>query len=215
MLLALLAVLAAAVAVAMDDPLALVRRALAGDGPSLRALVRRLVPVIQARTDVFLAARPGRRIGPHGVDDLVQDVWLALIKDGGRLLLAWDPARGMTLEGYVGLVTKRELWGRVRQETAGKRGSGLRAVDLADVEPAGSHDVEGEAIGRDLARSLADHLEQALPERGRLVMRCLYTDGCSPAEVADVLGVNLQVVYNWQHKIRQLAHAFLSDAAAV
>ncbi len=213
MLFALLAVLAAAL-LAADDPLAFVRRALGGDGGSLRALVRRLVPVIKARTDVFLAARPGRRIGPHGADDLVQDVWLALIKDGGRLLLAWDPARGMTLEGYVGLVTKRELWGRVRQETAGKRGSGLRAVDLDDVDAPAAHDVEAEAIGRDLARSLSDHLEQQLPERGRLVMRYLYTDQCSPAEVADLLGVNLQVVYNWQHKIRQLAHAFLSASAA-
>jgi RNA polymerase sigma factor (sigma-70 family) len=210
MLLALLAVLAA-LAVA-DDPLALVRRALGGDGVSLRALVRRLIPVIKARTDVFLAARPGRRIGPHGADDLVQDVWLALIKDGGRLLLAWEPDRGMSLEGYVGMVAKRELWGRVRQETAGKRGSGLRAVDIADVDPPGAHDVEAETIGRDLARNLADHLERQLPERGRLVMRYLYTDQCSPAEVADLLGVNLQVVYNWQHKIRQVAHAFLSSA---
>ena len=51
-----------------------------------------------------------------------------------------------------------------------------------------------------------------LPERGWLVFRLLYTDGCEVGEVADALQVTAQVVYNWRFRIRKEAEAFLAAA---
>ncbi|MGV3621265.1 MAG: helix-turn-helix domain-containing protein [Archangium sp.] len=40
------------------------------------------------------------------------------------------------------------------------------------------------------------------------MLKCLYSDGLDADETARVLGVNRQVVYNWQHRIRSLAREF-------
>jgi len=45
------------------------------------------------------------------------------------------------------------------------------------------------------------------------VLALLYVDGLDVDQTAAALGVNKQVVYNWQFKIRQLAQAYLEAAA--
>ena len=59
-------------------------------------------------------------------------------------------------------------------------------------------------------REAATPPEPALPERGWLIFRLLYTDGCEVPEVADALQVTAQVVYNWRFRIRKEAEAFLA-----
>ena len=54
------------------------------------------------------AARAGRREARQEVEDVTQTVLLALFADRGRVLLQWDPARGLELEGFVSLLAKRE-----------------------------------------------------------------------------------------------------------
>lgn len=193
-----------------------VERALRGDRTALRGLVERLFPLVAARVRAFVRRRPTGRIGPHDAHDLAQDLWVTLFKDDGRSLREWSPERGLSLEGYVGLLAQRELWARVREESAGKRGGGLATVELdperSEGGPAG--DPERLAADRDLLTRLASHLEASLPERGRLVLRLLYTDECSPSEAAAVLGVEVQVVYNWQFRIRKLAQDYCRAATA-
>jgi DNA-directed RNA polymerase specialized sigma24 family protein len=189
------------------------RRALAGDRQAMQALVHRLFPVVHARTEAFVRRRATGRIDASDGQDVAQDVWLALLRDGGRALMSWDPDRGMSLEGYVGLLTQRELWGRVRAASADKRGSGQAGAALDDEMAAAPGDPEQTIADRDLLERVTRHLAVTLPERGRLVFSLLYEDECSPTEAAATLGVNLQVVYNWQFKIRQLAQAYLEAAA--
>jgi RNA polymerase sigma factor (sigma-70 family) len=191
-----------------------VRRALSGDRSAMRDLVARLFPVVHARTEAFVRRRASGRIDASDGQDVAQDVWLALLRDGGRALSGWDPGRGMSLEGYVGLLTQRELWARVRAAAAEKRGGGQASAELDEAATAHGDDPERQLSERDLLARLSRHLDAELPERGRLVFRLLYTDECSPAEAAATLGVNVQVVYNWQFKIRQLAQGFLDATAA-
>ncbi|MEQ8981912.1 MAG: sigma-70 family RNA polymerase sigma factor [Deltaproteobacteria bacterium] len=190
------------------DDRQIVRRAFADeDEEALEQLLCRLVPIIRAR-----AARALRRgpIGAHDVADLVQEIWIALIADGGRRLLTYDPAHGLTLEGFVGLIAEREIASMQRKVLAKKRGGDLRIVsdDGLTVAACGGNP-EDEAVTNDLAARLAAHLDAQLPVRGRLVWRLAFNDGQSTAEVARNMGVSQQVVYNWQHKIRALARAFL------
>jgi RNA polymerase sigma-70 factor (ECF subfamily) len=195
-----------------DETLALLRRALGGDAPALRVIVRRLIPVVRARVRRCLARQWGRALGPQDGDDVTQDVWLVLMRDGGRQLRAWDPSRGATLEGYVAMVAEREVQNRVQNVRALKRGGDRVLLPLADAPEvaSGAASPEQAAEARHLAAALTTHLDEALPERGRLVLRCLFGDGRSPGETASLLGVDVQVVYNWQHKIRAAARAFLA-----
>ena len=190
----------------------LVARAAAGQRSAVETLATRLAPILQARARRFLRGM-GYRIAADELDDLVQEVWLVLLKDGARQLQAWDPSRGATLEGYVGMVADRELRNQLAARRRLKRGGDQVDVGLEGTEhtPHGTAGPEGLVIGHHLEVDLGGHLAAHLPELGRLVYALLYQDGLGPAEAATVLQVNTQVVYNWQHKIRGLARQFLAE----
>ena len=200
-------VLLGVVALAAGHDLKLVRDALARRPEAVRELVDRLLPVIRS----VVGWRLRDRRHQADVDDYAQEVWIALLARGGRKLLAYDPARGATFEGYVGLVTDRELADRLRQERAQKRGGDQHRQDPEALERVAANvpDPERQVAARDQATRLRAHLDATLPERGRLVFRFLYLDGRSVAETAAALGVNTQVVYNWQHRIRKEARSVL------
>ena len=149
------------------------------------------------------------------MDDLTPEIYLSLLEQDGKLLRAYDHSRGKSLEGYVGMVCRRELWRRNRAHLAERRGGGVDAAPIEDAqhEAAATPSPEQAAIGRDLLDGLSAHLIAELPERGQLVLKLVYEDHLGPAEAAKVMGVKTQVVYNWQHKIRGLSRAFLADAA--
>ncbi len=194
---------------APDDP-SLIRSALAGRSGATRTLIRRLMPVIRAQA---WAARRRRGLPFEGIDDDVQEVWLELFEAGGRRLLAYDPQRGATLEGYVGILAERALGGLRRKAAALKRGGDLKPVDAAVLDrlPAEHANPEQTVAARVSGEGLLNHLDAQLPERGRLIFRYLYMDERSPAQTAQALGVKLQVVYNWQHRIRKESRLFFGE----
>ena len=191
-----------------SDEHALVRRAIAGEAQAVDVLISRLMPVIWARVRRTLC-RHGAKLGPSDGDDVVQEIWLKLIDHGGAQLLEFDPSRGASLEGYVGMVAEREAGNFVRKNGMQKRGGHLIAVEPTDDLPAPTPSPEETAATQNLASRLGEYLERELPARGRLVLRYAFTDELPPTTVAKLLGVTVQVVYNWQHKIRAAARAFL------
>ena len=191
-----------------SDDHALVRRAIAGVASAVEILIRRLMPVVRARVRRALG-RGGARLGPAEGDDLVQEIWLKLIDRSGAQLLEYDPARGASLEGYVGMIAEREAGNFLRRSSAQKRGGHLVTVEPGAELPSSAPSPEESASASDLAARLGEHLEKELPARGLLVFRYAFTDELPPNEVAKILGVTVQVIYNWQHKIRAAARAFL------
>lgn len=165
----------------------LVRRALAGEEGALRVLVRRLLPVVHAQIAQDLAAWRAGDGEPVDVDAVTLEIWSLLFRDDGRRLLAHEPESGATLEGQAAALAHRALAER---------------LDLPEPAPAAA------AAGEPELEALWQHLRKRLPDRGRLVFRYLYTDGCSPAEAAQALDVSTQVIYDWRRRIREEARAF-------
>lgn len=186
------------------DPIAdLVAPALAGDRKATARLVARLLPVIRATVRKVIRKHEHRRIGPYDGDDLTQEIWLLLLRDDGKRLRAYDRNRAASLEGYVAMIARTEATHLVRREQTGGRGHGELQDSLDDAQHVrGGTDPEAEAISAELADRLRRRLSAELPARGQLVFALLYTDRLTPAEAAAVMKVNVQVVYNWQHKIR-------------
>ena len=191
---------------------ALVSRMMRGDREAARALLKRVAPVIRARCR-RVTVRSG---GAVDADDLVQEVWLALLADDARALLDFEPERGVSFEGYVGMLTERAAWKVLRRDQAKKRGGHLKLVDLGDANdrPATAPDPASVTEARDMADRLGAHLRDRLPPRGQLVFRYLFSDGCTVQQTADAIGVTQQVVYNWSHRIRAVAREFMASAAA-
>ena len=194
-----------------DGARELIQRAKKGEPQATRILVERLMPIVQARVHRRLMRTQGQKIGPHDRDDLVQEIWLALVKDDLRALAAYDPERGATLEGYVGMISEREI-GNIRQREldAQKRKTNRLsiAVDQIDFVARSADSPEANLEGRRMSEALGSFLEERLPPRGRLICRYVYGDQTPIERIAEVLGVSRQVIYNWQHRIRQLASEF-------
>ncbi|MFN3198492.1 MAG: RNA polymerase sigma factor [Bradymonadia bacterium] len=209
----LLAVVFAAEGVEHPD-FDLIRGALTGKRAAQKMLIRRLMPVICAHVRRALARQSGRMTAAEDGHDIVQEVWLVLMREDGAQLRNFDP-RKASLEWYVGMVTDREIGNRLQKARAIKRGGDQKMTDIDDAHDlsAPNADPEKSAADRQMAARLSAHLMQTLPPKGQLVFRLLYIDGCEVQQAAELMGVNRQVVYNWQFKIRKLAQAFVAEAA--
>ncbi len=190
----------------MSDAQALIAAAAAGDRLAVQALVQRLYPVVRARVRVLQARRGRLRTLDTG--DLIQQVFVCLLERGARQLAQWDPSRGATLEGYVGMVTEREVGNAAQRSATRERHEVMETVD----GPAPQPSPEAQTVARADAHRLGAFLSTQLPPKGQVVFKCLYADGLDADETARVLGVTRQVVYNWQHRIRSLARDFVSPA---
>lgn len=184
-----------------------VTRFIRGDRNAARSMLRRLTPVIQSRVRSTLR----RRSSSLSPDDVVQEVWVTLMQDDKRLLRRYDPARGCSLEGYVGGIADRVTSDAVRRSRAGKRDVARTISGLPSQVEDARGAVDRPILDRDLLERLFAHLEEVLPRKGRLVLRCVFGDGLSTRETADALGVSQQVVHNWKFRIRKDARAYLAE----
>ncbi len=184
-----------------------VTRFIRGDRNAARSMLRRLTPVIQSRVRSTLR----RRSSSLSPDDVVQEVWVTLMQDDKRLLRRYDPARGSSLEGYVGGIADRVTSDAVRRSRAGKRDVARTVSGLPSQVEDARGAVDRPILDRDLLERLFTHLEETLPRKGRLVLRCVFGDGLSTREAADALGVSQQVVHNWKFRIRKDARAYLAE----
>lgn len=191
---------------------ALIEAALRGERASVRRLMERLTPVIRARVLRLTRGVPGP--GGQDADDLVSEVWARLLENDAQRLRAFDPSRGKTLEGFVSLIAGQMVITDVRAARAEKRGSGRAAEPLEAAESvAAAHpDAEARMAQAQGFEALWAHLDGQLSDRGRLVLRLVYVDGLTVPEAAAALGVNAQVIYNWQFKIRALAESWRAGA---
>ncbi|PZR15420.1 MAG: hypothetical protein DI536_08185 [Archangium gephyra] len=186
------------------EMLALIAAVSRKDRGATRTLVERLFPVVRARVRLVQARRSDLRA--LDTNDLIQQVFVVLLEADARQLAQWDPARGASLEGFVGMVTEREVG------NAGQRAGARQRFEVMTDAPADAaldaSSPEAQTSARDAVSRLGAFLDAQLPPRGRVVLKCLYSDGLDADETARALGVNRQVVYNWQHRIRSLAREF-------
>jgi RNA polymerase sigma-70 factor (ECF subfamily) len=191
-----------------EDTVALVGEALAGDELALDRLVARLTPVVQARVARTLLARrwrggAGRNLRSD-VEDLTQDVFLALFASGGRVLRGWHPERGLSLASFVGLVSERLVVSFLR---SGKRNPWREEPTTADeldlrVE---ALDPEAVATSREQLRVLLQRLRENLSPLGRQVFELLFVQDLPLPQAMAASGLSADAVYAWRSRLRRLA----------
>ncbi len=188
-------------AIALED-------CLKGDRRCLERLVRYATPIFRRRIRKVLRARKARTIPDEVVEDIVQAAFEALFKHGGRALAAYDPKRGMSLEGYLGQIAAREAGNHLDRMWAAKRGgvAGEVVSDPTDGPIAraaiAGHDPETLTQGHETARRLEQALLERLTDQGRFYFRMLYVEALSVQEICRVASVSPDVVYSWRKRIR-------------
>jgi RNA polymerase sigma factor (sigma-70 family) len=198
-----------------EDTAGLVQRALAGDPASLARLVAVLTPVIQSRVARTLLARRHRlasgRDVRQEVEDLSQEVFLALFSRDAQVLSSWQAERGLSLENFVGLVAERQVLSFLR---SGRRNPWKEDPTLAagELEPeAPDSGPEEVAAGREHLALLLDRLREELSPLGRRLFELLFVQELSQAEVQAASGLSADAVYAWRSRLRRLAQKLLAE----
>ena len=194
----------------MNDELtrADVIRALAEGGPPLTRLVDALTPVIQARVArCLLKWRAGPAAGRdvrQEIEDLSQDIFLVLFAKNGKVLLSWEPERGLSLQNFVGLVTERQVTSILR---SGKRSPWKEDPTLTEeLDTTDEADPETETASRLTLRNLLRRLTEELSPLGRRLFDLLFIQGLSVAEACIQTGMSDAAIYAWRSRLRRLAN---------
>ena len=185
----------------------LLERALAGDVGALRTLVDELTPVIQVRVARALARSSvgtrGNRSVRQELEDLTQEVFVALLADDGRALRAWDPTRGLSLPNFVGLLAQRQVASILR---SGKRSPWTEdPADLAELETgAGSEDSALRLESREMLSLLLQRVREELSPRGLELFHRICVEQESVESIVSTTGMSPDAVYAWRSRLRRL-----------
>ncbi|MFL6260504.1 MAG: RNA polymerase sigma factor [Thermoanaerobaculia bacterium] len=198
-----------------EDTAGLVRRALTGDQTALTRLIAVLTPVIQARVARTLLARRHRLAGGRDVrqevEDLSQEVFLALFSRDAHVLRGWQTERGLSLESFVGLVAERQVLSFLRsgRRNPWKEDPFFPAEDLETEDPeSGPEEI---AAGREHLSLLLDRLREELSPLGRRLFELLFVQELSQREVQAASGLSADAVYAWRSRLRRLARKLLAE----
>lgn len=189
-----------------DDDSALLGRALAGEREATSTLVRRLKVPIQAElAHLLLRVAPAQgRSARQELEDLIQEVFIALFDRSKKLLSSWDPARGRSLESYVRLIARSRaldvLRSRRRSPWQAEPMDHDQIEELA--EPAAPQQAE-RTVAREQLIALAHALPMMLSTRDFNLFVALFVEERPPADVASDIGMTAGAVYQWSSRFRR------------
>lgn len=193
---------------------AVVAAALDGDTTAVRELVAALTPVVQTRVARTLLRRRSRGAADARtfMEDLVQDTFVALFHDNGKLLRSWNPERGLRLESFVGLIAEQRVLATLRSRRKNPWTDEL-AVDDADLEllePA-EQGPEARALSREALRNLLDEVRARLSPMGLELFMSLVVREESIASVCARTRLSTSAVQAWSSRLRRLVHTLAAQ----
>jgi len=193
----------------------MIRAALEGDPQATRTLVDRLAPVLQSRVTRGLLRRSpssGGRDVRQEVEDFTQEVFLSLFRDGGRALRAWDPARGLSLENFVGLLAQHQVASILRTGKSSPWVDLPTEAETLERAATASPGPEQQVATREMWESLQSQLIAKLSPRGLdLFWRLLVRE--EPVEtVCAQTGMTADAVYAWRSRLARLVRSLSADA---
>lgn len=194
------------------DP-AMIDRALSGDHEAMRALIAHVRPALHREVAFALDRRRalsrGRDVRQE-VLDLVQDIFLHLLADDGRVLRRWDPTAGLALRGFVRLVARQQVASILR---SGRRSpwSDDPTEDAALAHHARAARPTPRLESRAQLSELLDRLHAELDPRGQHLFERLYLDDAPADTVAAELGMTRDAVYAWRTRFKRRLRALATE----
>jgi RNA polymerase sigma-70 factor (ECF subfamily) len=162
----------------------LLGRCLAGDAEAWTPWVDATAPVVR-RAVVRTLLRHTGRADERDADDLMQEVFLRLVREDCRLLRTYDPARSR-LATWLTLVARSTTVDALRRRR-------LREAPLDERAAAQQAAPAGEPMPALIPTAL-------LSPRQELVLKLLFEDERDVPEVARLLAVDEQTVRSTKHK---------------
>ncbi len=192
--------------------LPLIERVLEGDAAAWDELVELLTPVFVAVARHELSRNLGGRVGVRDVDDLVHEVFLALISDRGRTLRRYD--------GRTDVRTLFKVYARSRIRDIARKENRRRALLGRRVDVDEAYDLETPTPRPDQiveARELAASIRRGVSEAHRTPLARVMTElvlfeQASTDDVQAKTGKTRQQIFRWRSRIMQTARACCVEA---
>ena len=201
-----------------SDPTAeLLRACIRGDAGARKRLVEEYSGIVSYGVSVIFQqfGRPSRR---EEIEDLCQDVFLALFDQDARKLRQYQGRNGCSLASWIRVVANRLTIDRLRREG--------RTISLDDPNNMDSARVrEAEPDARPGPEPLVEEAQRAakvremigqLPAKDQLFVRLFYFQGMPIEEVAETIGITTNAAYvrkmRLHEKLRRLATSSFAGA---
>ncbi|TQV72263.1 sigma-70 family RNA polymerase sigma factor [Aliikangiella marina] len=193
-------------------PTQLVKQAAAGDRLSIRELIKRITPTIQVSAAQTISNYSFQNESTHThaeIADYCQDVFMHLFDKQCKVLLSWDPQKGMSLKSFISLITKRRVISCLRSH---------KKTDILDEKiinekidtlktPNEQHRFSNHNFLINLIRALKD----TISEQGYEVFVMLFLYEQSIEEVSKSTGLSKNAIYVWKNRIRNQARSIARD----
>ena len=194
---------------AVDDASARDRQLVASvvgrDPDACRQLVRRLTPIVQRRVGRRYEHFSRLRQAPlerSQVLDLTQEVLVVLFENDAAVLRRWDPARGLSLDNYVGCVAEREAAAILR---SGRRSAWAETPTASDLIDLGAHTdgAEQRVTSRDELLEIWHRLEEQLSARGLALFEALLIEERPIDELCERFETTANALYVFRSRVRE------------
>lgn len=168
------------------------------------AAVRRFVTVY---TPVFRAI--ARRIVKGGsdearIEDLIQDVWVAIIESKYRPLALYVPERGRALKGYLSQFAYFRILDRLRHDRATTKNTNLMPPeDLARVISSEDYGLS-QQDARDTWAAIARFAPTVLSDADLKFFKESFMDERPVPELAESLGVSAAAIHTRRGRVRKV-----------
>jgi RNA polymerase sigma-70 factor (ECF subfamily) len=154
--------------------------------------------------------RYGATFSRDDIDDLTNDVWLALLRDDLRKLRQYDAERGFRIASFIGLVATNVAIDhlRTRQAESAPLDEGLE--DIVSLRMEAPRDA---LEFREQANLAQEALNRLSHDERDFVVWC-FRDEQPPEELARHLGVTTNTVYSRKFKVREKLQKIVAELAA-
>jgi RNA polymerase sigma-70 factor (ECF subfamily) len=145
------------------------------------------------------------------VEDFTQEVFLALFRDGGRALRAWDPERGLSLENFVGLLAQHQVSSILRTRKNSAWIDLPTETETLEREATASPGPDQQVATREMCQSLLSRLVAKLSPRGLDMFWRLVVHEEPIDTVCAHTGMTADAVYTWRSRLARLARSLSTE----
>jgi RNA polymerase sigma factor (sigma-70 family) len=189
---------------------ALLRATARGERDRLWAAFAQRYERLLASCVIKVLRRYGATFCRDDLDDLVNDVWLILLRDDMRKLRQYDATRGFRIASFLGMVATNATIDHLRARQAEAAPLDDELTDVVSLRAEAPADEVEERQRAALAQAALDRL--SAPEREFVLWA--FRDEQSPEEMARALGISTNTVYSRKFKVRAKLQRIVAQLAA-
>ena len=147
---------------------------------------------------------------------MTQEVFLSLFAAEGKALRAWDPARGLSLEKFVGLLAQHQVASILRNGRISPWRDDPTETEEIDRLVSPAQGVDTIVGSREHLRALLDGLRASLSPLGLELFQRLIIDQEPVETLCAAMSMTREALYQWRSRLMRQARALSTriEAAA-